>query len=216
MPSTSTRKKAIGTTSTNSSRPSLIDTMLLTSTPLRRSPAVHSTATSTRSATNLTLQSMFKDKNHTYEDMQLMNLTKKLNKKEKKSTPINKNLRKRSKNRRNPVPEEEDDDGDETESDPVIQTRKKPLVNKRKTILTKSQLTDEPIAKKLRRTAASTQKRTTKNPIRKSSAGSSEGCTTVDEENEETRLIQQSKLYIEGPGNIIAFFLIDFLERTRV
>lgn len=190
--------------------------MLLTSTPLRRSPAVHSTATSTRSATNLTLQSMFKDKNHTYEDMQLMNLTKKLNKKEKKSTPINKNLRKRSKNRRNPVPEEEDDDGDETESDPVIQTRKKPLVNKRKTILTKSQLTDEPIAKKLRRTAAATQKRTTKNPIRKSSAGSSEGCTTVDEENEETRLIQQSKLYIEGPGNIIAFFLIDFLERTRV
>ena len=202
------RKKATGSTSTNISRPSLIDTMLLTSTPLRRSPAVHSTTASTRSATNLTLQSMFKDKNHTYEDMQLMNLTKKMNKKEKKSTPINKNLRKRSKNRRNVLPEDEDD-GDETESDPVIQTRKKPLANKRKTTLTKSQPTDEPIAKKLRRTAASTRKRTTKNPIRKSSAGSSEGGSTVDEENEETRLIQQSKLYIEGPGNIIALFFID-------
>lgn len=194
------RKKA-----TNTSRPSLIDTMLITSTPLRRSPAVQSTTNSTRSATNLTLQSMFKEKNHTYEDMQLMNLTKKMNRKEKKSTPINKNLRKRAKNRRNI---EDDDDDDETETDQVIQTRKQTLANKRKTTLTKSQPSDESTTKKLRRTAASTQKRA--NPIRKSSAGSSEGCTTVDEENEETRLIQQSKLYIEGPGKILVF---NFYER---
>jgi hypothetical protein len=40
----------------------------------------------------------------------------------------------------------------------------------------------------------------------KSSAGSSDGCTTVDEENEETRLIEQSKLYIEGPGLSFSFF----------
>ena len=59
MPSTSMRKK---TGSSNISRPSLIDTMLLTSTPLRRSPAIQSTATSTRSATNLTLQQIFKEK----------------------------------------------------------------------------------------------------------------------------------------------------------
>jgi hypothetical protein len=34
----------------------------------------------------------------------------------------------------------------------------------------------------------------------KSSAQSSDDMTTADEENEETRLIGQSKLYIEGPG----------------
>jgi hypothetical protein len=92
----------------------------------------------------------------------------------------------------------EDDDDDETENDQEIRTRK--TANKRKTILSKSQPSEEPIAKKLRRTAAVNNKRTTKLPIGKSSAGSSEGCTTVDEENEETRLIQESKLYIEGPG----------------
>ncbi len=209
MPSSSMRKKTLVSTTTNSniSRPSLIDTMLLTSTPLRRSPAIQSTATSTRSATNLTLQQIFKEKNQTYEDMQLLNLTKNLNKKdkqkEKKSTSINKNIKKRSKSRRTALIEEDDD---ETENDQDIQTRKKPNVNKRKTNLSKQQQSEEPIAKKLRRNAPLNDKRTTKTPIGKSSAGSSDGCTTVDEENEETRLIQQSKLYIEGPGK--SFFCL--------
>jgi len=207
------RKKTLVSTTTNSniSRPSLIDTMLLTSTPLRRSPAIQSTGTSTRSATNLTLQQIFKEKNQTYEDMQLLNLTKNLNKKdkqkEKKSTSINKNIKKRSKSRRTVLVEEDDD---ETENDQDIQTRKKPNVNKRKTNLSKQQQqSEEPIAKKLRRNAPLNDKRTTKTPIGKSSAGSSDGCTTVDEENEETRLIQQSKLYIEGPGK--SFFLCLFI-----
>jgi hypothetical protein len=202
------RKKTVGSTtsSSNISRPSLIDTMLLTSTPLRRSPGIQSTATSTRSATNLTLQQIFKEKNQTYEDMQLLNLTKTMNKKdkhkEKKSRPMNKNLKKRSKTRRTVMAEDEDDD--ETENDQEIQTRK--TTNKRKTTLSKSQPSEEPIVKKLRQTAAVNNKRTTKTPIGKSSAGSSEGCTTVDEENEETRLIQESKLYIEGPGKDFSFF----------
>jgi hypothetical protein len=67
----------------NISRPSLIGTMLLISTSLQRSPTIHSTATSTRWATNLTMQSIFKENNQTYEDMQLLNLTKNMNKKEK-------------------------------------------------------------------------------------------------------------------------------------
>ncbi|CAF4358393.1 unnamed protein product, partial [Adineta steineri] len=92
MPSSSIRKKA---GSSNITRPSLIDTMLLTSTPLRRSPAIQSTTTSTRSATNSTLQQIFKEKNQTYEDMQLLNLTKNMNKKDKKSTSINKNVKQR-------------------------------------------------------------------------------------------------------------------------
>ena len=79
MPSSSMRKKTVPT-NTNVTRPSLIDTMLLTSTPLRRSPPLQSTTTSTRSATNLTLQTMFKEKNQTYEDIQLLNLTKNMNK----------------------------------------------------------------------------------------------------------------------------------------
>ncbi len=207
MPSSSMRKKTVLSTTSNSniSRPSLIDTMLLTSTPLRRSPGIQSTATSTRSATNLTLQQIFKEKNQTYEDMQLLNLTKSINRKEKqkekKSTPMNKNLKKRSKTRRTVMAEEDDD---ETENDQDIQTRKK-TTNKRKTTLSKSQPSEEPIAKKLRQTAAMNNKRTTKPPMGKSSAGSSEGCTTVDEENEETRLIQESKLYIEGPGKNFHF-----------
>ena len=205
MPSSSMRKKTvISTTTTNSniSRPSLIDTMLLTSTPLRRSPAIQSTTISTRSATNSTLQQTSKEKNQTYEDIQLFNLTKSMNKKEKqkekKSTPMNKNRKKRSKTRRTVLAEEDDDD--ETENDQDIQSRKKINTNKRKTTLSKSQPSEEPLSKKPRRTAAMNYKRTTKAPIGKSSAGSSEGCTTVDEENEETRLIQESKLYIEGPG----------------
>jgi hypothetical protein len=208
------KKTVVSTTTTNSnlSRPSLIDTMLLTSTPLRRSPGIQSTTTttSTRSATNLTLQQIFKEKNQTYEDMQLLNLTKSRNKKdkqkEKKSTSINKNIKKRSKSRRTIVPEEDDDD--ETENDQDIQTRKK--TNKRKITLSKQQQADEPISKKLRQTAALNNKRTTKTPIGKSSAGSSDGCTTVDEENEETRLIEQSKLYIEGPGKSCFLFSFHF------
>jgi hypothetical protein len=203
------RKKTVAVTSTsNISRPSLIDTMLLTSTPLRRSPNIHST--STRSATNLTLQQIFKEKNQTYEDMQLLNLTKSMNRKdkqkEKKSISNNKNIKKRSRNRRTIIAHVEDDD--ETENDEEIKTNN----NKRKT----KQQSEEPIAKKLRSATAISDKRSTKTRIGKirylleisfnyfylgkSSAGSSDGCTTVDEENEETRLIEQSKLYIEGPG----------------
>ncbi|CAF0804230.1 unnamed protein product [Adineta steineri] len=199
MPSSSIKKK---TGSSNITRPSLIDTMLLTSTPLRRSPAIQSTTTSTRSATNLTLQQIFKEKNQTYEDMQLLNLTKNMNKKDKKSTSINKNVKQRSKTRKTLVAAAEDDD-DETENDEEIRTRKKPVTNKRKTILSKQQQQqlEEPISKKLRRNAVlDNNKRIKKTPIGKSSAGSSDGCTTGDEENEETRLIEQSKLYIEGPG----------------
>lgn len=210
MPSSSMRKKTVSSTiNSNISRPSLIDTMLLTSTPLRRSPAVQSTTTSTRSATNLTLQQIFKEKNQTYEDMQLLNLTKSMNKKdnkqkEKKSTSTNKNIKKRSKSRRTVTAEENDD---ETENDQDIQTRKKPATNKRKTTLSKQQQqAEEPISKKLRRTAAVNNKRTTKAPTGKSSAGSSDICTTADEENEETRLIEQSKLYIEGPGKLLFLF----------
>lgn len=216
MPTTSMRKKPVASTTINSniSRPSLIDTMLLTSTPLRRSPGIQSTATSTRSATNLTLQQIFKEKNQTYEDMQLLNLTKNMSKKDKqkvkKSTSINKNIKKRSKSRRTMIAEKEDDD-DETENDQEIQTRQKTKTNKRKTILSKQQQqqqAEEPVTKKLRRTVALHNKRTTKTGIGKSSAGSSDTCTTADEETEETRLIEQSKLYIEGPG---LFFLIVFL-----
>jgi DNA polymerase III alpha subunit (gram-positive type) len=202
------RKKALVSTTTNSniSRPSLIDTMLLTSTPLRRSPAIQSTTTSTRSATNLTLQQIFKEKNQTYEDMQLLNLTKSMNKKdkqkEKKSTSINKNIKKRSKSRKTIIGEEDD----ETENDQEIQTRKKTNTNKRKTTISKQQQAEEPMAKKLRKTSALNNKRTTKTPIGKSSAGSSDGCTTLDEENEETRLIEQTKLYIEGPGKAFCLF----------
>ncbi len=208
MPSSSMRKKALVSTTTNSniSRPSLIDTMLLTSTPLRRSPAIQSTTTSTRSATNLTLQQIFKEKNQTYEDMQLLNLTKSMNKKdkqkEKKSTSINKNIKKRSKSRKTIIGEEDD----ETENDQEIQTRKKTNTNKRKTTISKQQQAEEPMAKKLRKTSALNNKRTTKTPIGKSSAGSSDGCTTLDEENEETRLIEQTKLYIEGPGKAFCLF----------
>ncbi|UJR38458.1 hypothetical protein I4U23_031126 [Adineta vaga] len=199
MPSSSMRKK---NGSSNMSRPSLIDTMLLTSTPLRRSPAISSTATSTRSATNLTLQQIFKEKNQTYEDLHLLNLTKNMNRKEKKSTSTNKSIRKRSKNRKSVIAEEDDD---ETENDEEIKTRRKPIANKRKTTISKQQQqqqqSEEPIAKKLRRNAALENKRPPmKIPIGKSSAGSSDGCTTADEENEETRLIEQSKLYVEGPG----------------
>ncbi|CAF0746589.1 unnamed protein product [Adineta steineri] len=199
MPSSSIKKK---TGSSNITRPSLIDTMLLTSTPLRRSPAIQSTTTSTRSATNLTLQQIFKEKNQTYEDMQLLNLTKNMNKKDKKSTSINKNVKQRSKTRKTLVAAAEEDD-DETENDEEVRTRKKPVTNKRKTILSKQQQQqlEEPISKKLRRNAVlDNNKRIKKTPIGKSSAGSSDGCTTGDEENEETRLIEQSKLYIEGPG----------------
>jgi hypothetical protein len=211
------RKKTVASTTTttnsNISRPSLIDTMLLTSTPLRRSPAIQSTTTSTRSATNLTLQQIFKEKNQTYEDMQLLNLTKSMNKKkEKKSASTNKNIKKRSRSRRTVTAEEEDDD-DETENDQEIQTRKKPMTNKRKTTVSKQQQqSEEPNSKKLRRTDALNNKRTTKTPIGKSSAGSSDGCTTADEENEETRLIQQSKLYIEGPGK--SFFFLSLFESS--
>jgi hypothetical protein len=180
--------------------------MLLTSTPLRHSPAIQSTTTSTRSATNLTLQQIFKEKNQTYEDMQLLNLTKSMNKKdkqkEKKSTSINKNIKKRSKSRKTIIGEEDD----ETENDQEIQTRKKTNTNKRKTTISKQQQAEEPMAKKLRKTSALNNKRTTKTPIGKSSAGSSDGCTTLDEENEETRLIEQTKLYIEGPGKAFCLF----------
>jgi hypothetical protein len=158
------RKK---TGSSNISRPSLIDTMLLTSTPLRRSPAIQSTTTSTRSATNLTLQQIFKEKNQTYEDMQLLNLTKNMNRKDKKSTATNKNIKKRSKTRKTVIAEEEDDD--ETENDQEIKTRRKPTTNKRKTTVSKQQQQqfEEPILKKLRRTAALDNKRPPKTPIGK-------------------------------------------------
>ncbi|CAF2945829.1 unnamed protein product [Rotaria sp. Silwood2] len=203
MPSSLMRKKTLTSTITNSnlSRPSLIDTMLLTSTPLRRSPAIQSTTASTRSATNLTLQQIFKEKNQTYEDMQLLNLTKTMNKKDKqkdkKLTSTNKNSKNRSKNRKTII---NPDDDDETDNDEQYKTRNKINTNKRKTAISKQELFEEPISKKLRRTAALNNKRTIKTPIGKSSAGSSDGCTTVDEENEETRLIEQSKLYIEGSG----------------
>lgn len=157
MPSSSTRKKNV---SSNITRPSLIDTMLLTSTPLRRSPAIPSTATSTRSATNLTI---FKEKNQTYEDMQLLSLTKNMNKKDKKSTPLSKNVRKRSKNRKSVIAEEDDD---ETENDEETKTKRKPPTNKRKTTAMK-QPPEEPITKKLRRNAALNNKRATKPPIGK-------------------------------------------------
>ncbi|CAF1260748.1 unnamed protein product [Rotaria sordida] len=203
MASSSMRKKPLTSTITNSnlSRPSLIDTMLLTSTPLRRSPAIQSTTTSTRSATNSTLQQIFKEKNQTYEDMHLLNLTKTMNKKDKqkdkKSTSTNKTIKNRSKNRKTIINQE---DNDETDNDEQYKTRNKSNTNKRKTTISKQVQSEEPISKKLRRTAALNNKRTAKTTIVKSSAGSSDGCTTVDEENEETRLIKQSKLYIEGPG----------------
>jgi hypothetical protein len=168
MPSSSMRKKLVTSTTTHSniSRPSLIDTMLLTSTPLRRSPAIQSTATSTRSATNLTLQQTFKEKNQTYEDMQLLNLTKNMNKKDKqkdkKSLSTSKNIKKRTKTRRTIIGEDEDD---ETENDEEVKTRKKPITNKRKTTLSKQQQSEEPVQKKLRRTAALNNKRNTKAPI---------------------------------------------------
>lgn len=211
MPLPSMRKKTTLTTtnaSSSVSRPSLIDTMLLTSTPLRRSPAVQSTGTSTRSATNLTLQQIFKEKNQTYEDMQLLNLTKNMNKKDKRKekkpssqNSMNKSLKKRSKTRKTVIAEEEnDDDEDSTENEQEIQIRKKPTPKKRKTTLSKQIQPEEPTIKKLRQTTVSNKKRATKIPIGKTSAGSSDTCTTVDEENEETRLIQQSKLFIEGPG----------------
>ena len=208
MPLPSMRKKTTLATTTNTSntvsRPSLIETMLLTSTPLRRSADIQ-----TRSATNLTHQQIFKEKNQTYEDMHLLNLTKSLNKKEKrkeKKTPLsqnsmNKSLKKRSKIRKTVIVEQEnDDDDDSTENEQEIQIRKKPTPKKRKTTLSKQTLIEEPIVKKLRQANVTNKKRVTKMPIAKTSAGSSDTCTTVDEENEETRLIQQSKLYIEGPG----------------
>ncbi|CAF0873268.1 unnamed protein product [Rotaria sp. Silwood1] len=203
MPSSTMRKKPLQSTITNSnlSRPSLIDTMLLTSTPLRRSPAIQSTTTSTRSATNLTLQQIFKEKNQTYEDMQLLNLTKAMNKKDKKLLSTNKTNKNRSKNRKTIINQEnDDDDDDDTDNDEEYKIKNKSNRNKRKTTISKSEQSEEHTSKKLRRTAALNNKRTTKIPIGKSSAGSSDGCTTVDEENEETRLIEQSKLYIEGPG----------------
>lgn len=164
------RKKPIASTVTNNnlSRPSLIDTMLLTSTPLRRSPAVQSVTNSTRSATNLTLQQIFKEKNQTYEDMQLLHLTKTMNKKDKqndkKSTSTNKNIKNRSKHRRTVVNQDEDD---ETENDEEFKIRNKPNANKRKTIVARSEPSEEPISKKLRRTAASNNKKNTKKPIGK-------------------------------------------------
>ena len=204
MPSSASRKKVPTTSST--SRPSILDTMLLTSTPLRRSP-LPSSMHSTRSATNLTLQQIFKEKNQTYEDMQLLKMAKTRHKKEKKSsskatttstttTGSTKTLRKRSRSRKSMVAEEEDEE-DETENDEAVATtRKKPHRSKPKG-------SDEPLSKKLRRTAAINEKRTTQKAIGfkgKSSAGSSDGGTSAEEEQEETRLIEQSKLYIEGPG----------------
>jgi hypothetical protein len=166
MPSSAMRKKTVTSTTINSniSRPSLIDTMLLTSTPLRHSPAIQSTTTSTRSATNLTLQQIFKEKNQTYEDMQLLNLTKSMNKKDKKLTSKTKNIKKRSKTRRTAIGEIDDD---ETENDQEIKTRKKTTTNKRKITLSKQQQSEEPISKKLRQTAALNNKTATKIPIGK-------------------------------------------------
>ncbi|CAF3318564.1 unnamed protein product [Rotaria socialis] len=204
MPSSSMRKKPLGSTITNNnlSRPSLIDTMLLTSTPLRRSPAIQSAIASNRSANNLAFQQIFKEKNQTYEDMQLLNLTKNMNKKDKqndkKSISTNKSTKSRPKHRRTVLNQEDDDD--ETENDEEFKKTNKSTTNKRKTTISRQEQSEEPISKKLRRTTALNNKKATKTTIGKSSAGSSDGCTTADEENEETRLIEQSKLYIEGPG----------------
>ena len=161
------RKKPVTTSTTSTiSRPSLIDTMLLTSTPLRRrSPArpAQSTATSTRSATNLTLQHVLKEKNQGYEDMQLFNLAKSMNKKEKHkekklATPMIKKLRKRSRSRKPMITDEnqDDDDDDETDNEADMKASKKTNSIKRKTKVSKEQPLEEPHAKKQRRTAAAT------------------------------------------------------------
>lgn len=156
------RRKAAATSATLT-RPSLMDTILLTSTPLRRA------------APRSTNGNVLQEKNPSYEDLQLLNLTR------KSRTHKSKRSRSRKATRL---------DDEETENDEErIPIRKKPICVKRKpTGRPKvSPLTEEPSVKKLR-------------PIskRKSSAGSSEGCTTVDEENEEARLIEQTKLFVEG------------------
>ena len=240
MPSSSMRKKPATTSTTSTiSRPSLIDTMLLTSTPLRRcSPArpAQSTATSTRSATNLTLQHVLKEKNQGYEDMQLFNLAKNMNKKEKHKekklpTPMIKKLRKRSRSRKPMITDEnhdddnDDDDDDEIDNEADMKARKKTNSIKRKTKGSKEQPLEEPHAKKQRRTAAATalhEKRTPTKRIGRAASlmrcvfltcpfpwisrqvvcGKFDACTSVEEENQETRLIEQSKLYIEGPGSL--------------
>ena len=151
MPS-STLRKSPSTINKNLSRPSLIDTMLLTSTPLRRSPGVVSSTTiSTRSAIN----SVLKEKNPTYEDMQLLNMTKHVSKTNKQNDKrlTNKKLKKRSKGRRTLI------DDNETENDVEIKLRSKSSPNKRKTIISKQVQLEEPISKKLRRTAALNKKK---------------------------------------------------------
>ena len=169
MPSTSMRKKTVLSTVANSnlSRPSLIDTMLLTSTPLRRSPGVPSitTTTSARSATNSTVQQILKDKNQMYEDIQLLNLTKSISKNDKQS--MNRNVRKRSKVRRTVLAQvdKNNNNSDETENDEEIKIRKKATPHKRKTTVSKREKFEEPISKKLRRTTAMNSKRMTKAPI---------------------------------------------------
>ena len=152
-------------------------------------------------------------------------------KEKKLSIPMIKNLRKRSRSRKTLITNENDDvdedDDDETDNETDMKARKKTNSIKRKTKVSKEQPLEEPRSKKQRRTATTTvataafhEKRTPRKRIGradvtcvshpdhhdhgyvgKSSAGSSDACTSVEEENEETRLIEQSKLYIEGPGS---------------
>ena len=177
------------------------------------------------SVTNWTLQQIVKEKNPTYEDMQLLKMTKNANKKEKKSKAktttalpmsTNKTLRKRSRSRKSMLgAQDDDDDDDESNNDEVVIRRKK--INR-----PKQKGSDEPMSQKFRRTAASSEKRATRKLVGvkgKSSAGSLDGCTTVDEEQEETRLIEQSKLCVEGPGlphSLISSFPISMKVFDRI
>ena len=152
------RKAAAASSSATLTRPSLMDTILLTSTPLRRAAAV-----APRSATKLAVPAVLQEKNATYEDLQLLNLTRK--------SRAHKSKRSRSRKAATSV------DDEETEND---EERKKPSSVKRKPT---GRPKVPPPVKKLRQINQ-----------RKSSAGSS----TVDEEAEETRLIEQTKLFLEG------------------
>ena len=156
------------TTTSTISRPSLIDTVLLTSTPLRRSPV--SSIQSTRSATNLTLQKIFKEKNQTYEDMKLFNLTKNSTGKEKKSSVTNKTRKKRSRSKKSFILQHQNnDDDDETEDEENISKPKEPDHSKRKTQRSKKSTLEEPIFKKLRKSTVFDEKQIMKTAIGKNS-----------------------------------------------
>ena len=174
------------------------------------------------SVTNWTLQQIVKEKNAIYADMQLLKMRTNPNKKEKKSTAKTTTA----------IPMSTNKNAQETIQKSKIHAgwtrrRRRWWIGERWGSDQKkgNQSTE---TERIRRTdvekvmAHSSEKRATRKPVGvkgKSSAGSSDGCTTVDEEQEETRLIEQSKRDVEGPGlphSLISSFPISMKVFDRV